>query len=63
MGDDAREAIRQGVIARESAEFQVRGDGVGYAAPQLLLHYVDAHGYLPPPGFCAAAIAATRCSG
>lgn len=59
LGDDAREALRRGVIARESAEFQVWGDGVVYAAPQLLLHYVDAHAYLPPGEFCAAAVGAT----
>ena len=35
MGDDAREAIQQGLIARESAEFRVRGHGVVYAVPQL----------------------------
>ncbi|MFG1917190.1 hypothetical protein [Micromonospora sp. NPDC048898] len=59
MGEGAREAIRQGMIARESAEFEVRGDGVVYAAPQLLLHYVTAHEYLPPAEFCTAALAAT----
>ncbi|MCF0093665.1 hypothetical protein [Micromonospora sp. MH99] len=59
LGEDAREAIRQGVIARESAEFEVRGDGVVYAAPQLLLHYVAAHEYLPPAEFCTAALGAT----
>ena len=59
MGDDAREAIRQGLIARESAEFRVRGHGVVYAVPQLLTHYVAAHEYLPPPEFCEAAIAST----
>ena len=58
LGEDAREAVRQGVIARESAEFQVWGDTVVYAAPQLLIHYVDAHDYLPPPEFCAAAMRA-----
>ncbi|MGC5286703.1 hypothetical protein [Micromonospora sp. DT231] len=58
MGEDAREAIRLGVIARGSAEFQVQGNGVVYAAPQLLLHYVSAHEYLPPAEFCAAALRA-----
>ncbi|MCX5069856.1 hypothetical protein OOJ91_28830 [Micromonospora lupini] len=59
MGEDARNAIRQGVVARESAEFEVRGDDVVYAAPQLLLHYVAAHEYLPPAEFCAAALRTT----
>ncbi|MBQ1024002.1 hypothetical protein [Micromonospora sp. C95] len=56
MGDAAREAIQQGLIPRGSAEFQVRGHGVVYAAPQLLTHYVAAHAYLPPLVFCEAAI-------
>jgi hypothetical protein len=60
MGDDAREAILQGLIARESAEFRVKGQGVMYAAPQLLTHYVAAHEYLPPAVFCEAAIASAR---
>ncbi|MBM0231547.1 hypothetical protein JNW91_06515 [Micromonospora sp. STR1_7] len=59
MGDDAMEAIRQGTIARESAEFEVRGEGFVYAAPQLLLHYLAAHEYLPPAEFCTAALGAT----
>ncbi|MFG1652140.1 hypothetical protein ACGFIE_19650 [Micromonospora sp. NPDC049275] len=59
LGEDTRDAVRQGAIARESAEFEVRGDGVVYAAPQLLLHYVAAHEYLPPAEFCTAALRAT----
>ncbi|GAB3936641.1 hypothetical protein [Micromonospora vulcania] len=59
LGDDARDAVRQGLIARESAEFRVRGRDVVYAAPQLMTHYVAAHEYLPPPEFCAAAVART----
>ncbi|MFG2051826.1 hypothetical protein ACGFIW_30885 [Micromonospora sp. NPDC048935] len=60
MGEDAMDAIRQGLIARGSAEFQVEGEGVAYAAPQLLLHYVAAHEYLPPAEFCAAVLRATN---
>ncbi|MEH1164036.1 hypothetical protein V6V47_01465 [Micromonospora sp. CPCC 205539] len=59
MGSDAEEAVRLGLIARESAEFRVRGDGVVYAVPQLVTHYVAAHEYLPPPEFCAAALTST----
>ncbi|MGC4875579.1 hypothetical protein ACLQ26_04800 [Micromonospora sp. DT43] len=58
LGEDAGDAVRQGAIAHESAEFEVRGDDVVYAAPQLLLHYVAAHEYLPPAEFCAAALGA-----
>jgi hypothetical protein len=33
--------------------------GITYVAPVLVLHYVVAHGYLPPPEFIDAAIEAT----
>jgi hypothetical protein len=39
-----------------SAEFRVKGRSVAYAAPQLLVHYVAEHGYLPPDEFCVAAM-------
>lgn len=32
----------------------VPGDGVVYAAPSLILHYIDAHHYRPPAAFLAA---------
>ena len=32
--------------------------GITYVAPVLVLHYVVAHGYLPPPEFIDAAIEA-----
>ncbi|MEV0490916.1 hypothetical protein [Streptomyces atratus] len=34
----------------------MRGDGVAYAAPELIDHYVEAHGCLPPAEFVAAAV-------
>lgn len=40
--------------ARGSAEIRVAGDGVVYAAPELIAHYVEAHGYLPPDEFVHA---------
>lgn len=40
-----------------SAEIRVDGDGVRYAAPDMIIHYVDAHGYKPPDGFVAAVLA------
>jgi len=43
----------------ESAELRVKGSGVVYAVPQLALHYIAAHGYLPPPEFCEAVTAST----
>lgn len=36
-----------------SAEVRVRGESTSYAAPDLVLHYIVDHGYLPPPDFLA----------
>jgi hypothetical protein len=46
-------------LSCESAEFRVKGSGVVYAVPQLALHYIAAHGYLPPSEFCEAVTAST----
>lgn len=46
----------QEMIRRGSAQFRVRGLDVVYAAPQLTIHYVSEHGYLPPNEFCVAAV-------
>lgn len=36
-----------------SAEIRVRGlTGQQYAAPDMIIHYVIEHGYLPPEDFC-----------
>ena len=44
-------------MARSSAEIRVVStSGVTYAAPALILHYVEAHKYLPPAAFVAAVI-------
>jgi hypothetical protein len=43
-------------IARGSAELRVPGEGVVYAAPDLLVHYVTAHDYLPPAEFREAVL-------
>ncbi|MGW3211106.1 DUF7919 family protein [Streptomyces parvus] len=37
-----------------SAEVRVMGNGVAYAAPGLVAHYVEAHDYLPPIEFMEA---------
>ncbi|WP_455753575.1 DUF7919 family protein [Streptomyces hirsutus] len=37
-----------------SSEIRVMGNGVAYAAPELVAHYVEAHSYLPPAGFVHA---------
>ena len=44
-------------LPRESAEFRVKGRGVVYAVPQLAIHYLAAHGYLPPEEFREAVLA------
>jgi hypothetical protein len=40
-----------------SAEIRVAGSQVQYAAPNLILHYVVDHRYLPPEDFVASVIA------
>lgn len=34
----------------------VPGNGVTYACPELIVHYVDRHSYLPPGDFCQAVL-------
>jgi hypothetical protein len=44
-----------GEIRLGSAEIRVEGrSGIVYCAPNLILHYVADHQYLPPPEFLAA---------
>ncbi len=33
------------------------GDGVLYVCPELIVHYMNAHGYAPPEVFCRAVLA------
>jgi hypothetical protein len=40
-----------------SAEIRVLGEGRVFAAPELVYHYVVAHGYKPPDEFIAAVLA------
>ncbi len=35
----------------------VPGDGVLFVCPELILHYINAHGYQPPQSFCDAVMA------
>jgi hypothetical protein len=44
-------------IPVSSCEMRVAGNGKVYAAPQLVHHYVVAHGYKPPDEFIAAVLA------
>ncbi|GAA2793089.1 DUF7919 family protein [Crossiella cryophila] len=50
----------RGVLTLGSAEIHVPGaGGVGYAAPDLICHYVLAHQYSPPAEFVDAVLAAS----
>ena len=43
------------------AEIRVRGTtGIVRAAPDMILHYVEAHGYRPPDDFIEAVTASTE---
>jgi len=47
--------------ALSSAEIRVVGrDGTAYAAPILICHYVEKHGYRPPPEFVQAVMERAR---
>ena len=35
----------------------IPGPGFIFVAPELILHYMDAHAYQPPPEFCQAVLA------
>jgi len=35
-------------------------DGHSYAAPVLIVHYIESHGYQPPAGFCSAVLLLTH---
>ena len=37
-----------------NGEIRVSGDGVIFAAPVLVVHYIEEHGYLPPAQFLKA---------
>jgi len=37
-----------------NGEIRVASDGVTYAAPILIVHYIEEHGYLPPTQFLEA---------
>lgn len=42
--------------ASGSAEVRVEHDGVVYAAPELIVHYVLAHDYMPPSKYVEAVL-------
>lgn len=47
----------------ENLELYVRAPDVGgFEAPAMIVHYIDAHGYLPPAAFIDAVLAAPTAS-
>ena len=46
-----------GGSARGSRTLTVPGARAVYETPQLVIHYIEAHGYQPPPEFCEAVLA------
>lgn len=55
VDDTGRLMVHGSELFLGNAEVRVRDDeGTWYAAPTLVAHYIDAHGYRPPAGFVAA---------
>ena len=52
-----RETLAGDTIFLGSAEVRVIGEGVTYAAPDLIYHYVVRHEYRPPEEFIRAVVA------
>ena len=46
-----------GGAARGNANLFVPGKGSLYVAPELIVHYMNAHSYAPPQEFCRAVLA------
>lgn len=47
-------------VARGGANLFVPGEHCVYVAPSLIEHYIDVHGYAPPPPFCQAVVVCPR---
>ncbi|WP_329022199.1 DUF7919 family protein [Streptomyces sp. NBC_00690] len=54
----ARDNTSRGDLFIASGEIRVAGDGVVYASPVMIVHYVEAHAYVPPDEYCRAVMAA-----
>ncbi|MCA1223021.1 DUF7919 family protein [Streptomyces sp. 8L] len=53
----ARENTSRGDLFIGSGEIRVTGrQGIAYASPVMIVHYVEQHGYLPPADYCAAVL-------
>lgn len=42
---------------RGSANLFIPGDDAMYVCPEMIVHYMNAHGYSPPDAFCRAVLA------
>lgn len=42
-----------------NGEIRIKLDGITYAAPVLIIHYIEEHGYLPPEDFLDAVLTGT----
>ena len=43
--------------AAGSSNLFIPGNGIVFVCPELIVHYMDAHGYAPPQEFCQAVLA------
>jgi hypothetical protein len=43
--------------ARGAANIFIPSEGVIYVCPEMIVHYMNAHGYAPPEVFCRAVLA------
>jgi hypothetical protein len=49
----------QGRVHLDGLELYVRApDGGGFEAPAMIVHYIEVHGYCPPPAFVDAVLSA-----
>ncbi|MFF2507437.1 hypothetical protein ACFVTY_29255 [Streptomyces sp. NPDC058067] len=57
----AREKTSRGTTFIGSGEVRVPGqNGVIYTSPTMIVHYVEAHNYLPPREYCEAVLTLAR---
>jgi hypothetical protein len=56
MGMHQCDLCRFTAEARGARNLFVPGDGVIFVCPELILHYVNAHGYAPHDEFCSAVL-------
>jgi hypothetical protein len=56
MGPHECDLCRFAAEARGTRNLFVPGDAVIFVCPELILHYMNAHGYAPPDEFCTAVL-------